>query len=42
MQRARLVEAVDRPSKKGMLISARITRREGWENVRWKFVTGKE
>jgi len=42
MQRARLVEAVDRPSKKGVLISARITRRKGWENVRWKFVTGKE
>jgi hypothetical protein len=42
IQRTRLVEAVARTSKKGMLISARITRRAGWENVRWTFVTGEE
>jgi Cytochrome P450 len=40
--RSRLGQGLSRPSKKGMQMGARFIRREGWENVRWKFVQSED
>ena len=35
--RSRIGEAIAKPTGSGLLMRARITRREGWEDVTWKF-----
>jgi cytochrome P450 len=40
--RARLAEAIAKPTGKALSMGARITRRKGWEDAVWKFVTDKE
>ncbi len=40
IRRAKLGEAVAKPFGKGAEMGAEISRREGWEEVMWKFTTG--
>ncbi|KAH7383684.1 cytochrome P450 [Cadophora sp. MPI-SDFR-AT-0126] len=39
IRRAKLGEAVSKPFGNGLTMGARITRREGWEDVSWNFTT---